>query len=79
MFEKGICNIFRNCKLIWQRMMSDDIETEEVAVSRAEDWLARNDSISCELSTVSCAARYSLWKQKFQTLMVSGHKIICNK
>ncbi len=53
----------------------DDIEPEEIAASRAEDWLARNDSISCELGI-----RYPVLQAIFsgrknhQTLTVT-HKI----
>ncbi len=52
----------------------DDIEPEEVAASRAEDWLARNDSISCKLGILYPVLQAILSGRKnHQTLMVSAH------
>jgi hypothetical protein len=52
----------------------DDIEPEEVAASRAEDWLARNDSISCELCIRYPVLQAILSGHKdHHTLMVNAH------
>ncbi len=52
----------------------DDIEPEKVAASRAEDWLARNDSRSCELGIRYPVLQAILSGRKnHQTLVVSAH------
>jgi hypothetical protein len=52
----------------------DEIEPEEVAASRAEDLLARNDSMSCELGIRYPVLQAILSGRKnHQTLMVSAH------
>jgi hypothetical protein len=56
----------------------EDIDAEEVAASRKEDYLARNDSISCELGIRYPVLQAILSGRKnHQSLMVRIYYISC--
>ena len=76
MFGRGICNIFH--QLHRDLAGDEDIEPEVVDASRAEAWLARNDSISCELGIRYPVLQAILSGRKnHQSLMVSIYYISC--